>query len=286
MLRFLYFLEIYCILDKKRINEKSKKILEIYQKIMIKIVRFIQKYCYAFFCSCYLFTFGMLQRKHRIFLSTITAHFGYDTIRYIPTLELPAIPWENVIKEKVPFRIYEPSRVDGNITFLELVIINIFVAYYTPKKLFEIGTFDGRTSFNMVANAPDDAVVYTLDLPSSQSYSPDKKFIPHPARRLRFKGTSEEKKIKILYGDSMVFDYIPYQHSMDLIFIDGAHTYEYVMNDSFHAYTMAKPGSIILWHDYGSFQGVTRALHELYQTQKEYKNLKHIEGTSLVYLIV
>jgi len=34
------------------------------------------------------------------------------------------------------------------------------------RNIFEIGTFDGRTTRNMAANVTKDGHVYTLDLPS------------------------------------------------------------------------------------------------------------------------
>jgi hypothetical protein len=40
-----------------------------------------------------------------------------------------------------------------------------------------------------------------------------------------------------------------------------------------------------LWHDYGKWQGVTRALEELYRNAPKFASLKHIDGTSLVCLV-
>jgi predicted O-methyltransferase YrrM len=36
---------------------------------------------------------------------------------------------------------------------------------------------------------------------------------------------------------------------MDLVFVDGAHTFEYVQNDSQKAWRMLKPGGVVVWHD-------------------------------------
>ena len=36
---------------------------------------------------------------------------------------------------------------------------------------------------------------------------------------------------------------------MDLIFVDGAHSYEYVKNDTVKGLEMLRPGGIIAWHD-------------------------------------
>ena len=44
---------------------------------------------------------------------------------------------------------------------------------------------------------------------------------------------------------------------------------------------MVKKGGVIIWHDYGIWEGVTRALEEI--EEKEKIGLKNISGTSLVY---
>ena len=56
--------------------------------------------------------------------------------------------------------------VDGNMAPHELETVASIVATVKPKRIFEIGTFDGRTTLNMALNAPD-AQIYTLDLPAS-----------------------------------------------------------------------------------------------------------------------
>ena len=44
---------------------------------------------------------------------------------------------------------------------------------------------------------------------------------------------------------------------------------------------MIKSGGVIIWHDYGIWEGVTKALEEI--ESKEKYGLKNIKGTSLVY---
>jgi predicted O-methyltransferase YrrM len=66
----------------------------------------------------------------------------------------------------------------------------------------------------------------------------------------RFKNTPEEKVIKQLWGDSAQFDFAPFFNSMDLVFIDGAHSADYVKKDTENALKLIKPeGGIIIWHD-------------------------------------
>jgi hypothetical protein len=67
--------------------------------------------------------------------------------------------------------------------------------------------------------------------------------------------------------------------------VDGSHSYDYTMNDSMRALRLArKDKGIILWHDYTNWNGVTKVLNELYKTKRDFRGLKHIRGTRLVYL--
>src|SRR5206468_2241747 len=51
-------------------------------------------------------------------------------------------------------------------SLLELLVISRVVAERKPARVFELGTFDGRTTLALADNAPEHAIVYTLDLPS------------------------------------------------------------------------------------------------------------------------
>jgi hypothetical protein len=71
------------------------------------------------------------------------------------------------------------------------------------------------------------------------------------------------------------------------VFVDAAHSYEYVLNDSKVALrALSSEGGVIFWHDYGPWDGVTRALNELRMSAPAFAQLQHIEGTSLAILRV
>jgi hypothetical protein len=183
------------------------------------------------------------------------------------------------------------SAADGNVSLVELLVINRLVVGSGATRVFEIGTFDGRTTLDIAANLSAEGEVYTLDLPRGQQAEAklslskhDPKYIDKETSGTRFIGTDCEGKITQLYGDSAAFDYSPYVGRMDLVFVDASHSYEYVINDSHAARRLLRPDAgIILWHDYGEWDGVTRALHELHSAGPEWQNMRHIEGTSLVY---
>ena len=68
---------------------------------------------------------------------------------------------------------------------------------------------------------------------------------------------------------------------MDVVFIDGAHSYSYVRNDTEAARRMVAPGGMIAWDDYPSIPGVYRYLNEI-AAGSPYP-LYHVRGTRLVF---
>ena len=161
-----------------------------------------------------------------------------------------------------------------------------------PKVVFEIGTFKGYTAFHFALNTPDDAVIYTLDMPKEPSPTAlavtlsDMEYISAYASfdRYVFEDSDVKNKIVCLYGDSASFDFAPFHGQVDLFFIDGAHSYEYVRADTLNALKCCHPGSVVAWHDFGRMgvNGVSRWLLELSRTHKIYA----IPGGSLAFTVI
>ena len=66
-----------------------------------------------------------------------------------------------------------------------------------------------------------------------------------------------------------------------MVFVDGSHAYEYAKSDSDVAMQLVKRNGCIIWHDYGIWEGVSKALEDI--DRKQRLGLKSIAGTSLVY---
>jgi predicted O-methyltransferase YrrM len=153
----------------------------------------------------------------------------------------------------------------------ELVFMAIMTRLLAPRRIFEIGTFRGRTALNFALNSPPECEVFTLDIPLE-----NKSAIVHKADQFvssvvtgdvgsYFKGHAVSGKIQQLWGDSTRFDYTPYAGKMDLVFVDGAHHYEAVVSDTQNAIKLLTPSgpAAIIWHDFsnfGDFFDVTRAI--------------------------
>jgi hypothetical protein len=176
-------------------------------------------------------------------------------------------------------------HTEGNPALVELFCLGALVRASGARRIFEIGTFDGTTTLQLALNSPQDAVVWTLDLPREDIdltrypiLYQDRTYIMKPKSGVRTVGTPVSQKIRQLYGDSATFDYRPYLGRMDLVVVDGSHALDYVRSDSANALVMIRPDGWIVWHDYGVWPDVTRGLHELSGTLP----LARLEATSLV----
>jgi predicted O-methyltransferase YrrM len=125
----------------------------------------------------------------------------------------------------------------------------------SPKAVFEIGTFVGRTTRLLAKNAPL-AQVFTLDLPQQTvRHRVGEFYVGHP----------EALRIVQLCGNSQTFDFSPWQDGIDFCWVDACHDYSCVVNDTLAALKIVKPGGWIGWHDYRHtawWSGVTRAVRE------------------------
>lgn len=259
--------------------------------------RFLGHYLRGLGGSAYLFTAGVLQPRHRQLITAISRHF--ERAQHGPRADerpdpsLPDRPATDLFDGRVPISLVEVEHRDGNVSVLELATINTLVRRRSPRRIFEIGTFDGRTALNMVANAPDDGHLFTLDLPPAEPPDVrlaldenDLKYIRKPESGGRLRGHPLADRVTQLFGDSGSFDFSPYHGTIDLVFVDGSHSYDYVLNDSRVASELIGERGTIIWHDYDTpwWPGVTRALNELHAAGAAFGGLQRLAGTSLVWL--
>lgn len=257
---------------------------------MKEIIGFIKRYVLAVLSCLYLFTLGFLFARNRPLITRICRHFGFKG----PKAIIPNIEFSHLVDPDISIVIHEPIVVGGNLPLTELLFLIQFIRRTNPSKVFEFGTFDGRTTLNIAANCGKETTVYTIDLQKGEMASTalplvrgDKEFINKKVSGSRYLGTEFEKKIIQLYGDTATFDFSHFFNDIDIVFVDASHSYDYTLNDSKIALKLVnKDKGAIFWHDYDDYEGVTRALNELYLTVPQFKNVRHIVGTSLACLIV
>jgi predicted O-methyltransferase YrrM len=167
----------------------------------------------------------------------------------------------------------------------ETQVLSGLVAVLKPNSVFEIGTYNGFTALHFAYNTSEHAKVYTLDLPSDyevcskgskKGYSYDDILVIELSKqnidRRIFKKDPHGKKIVELFGDSKTFDFSPYHAKIDLVFIDGNHSYDFVKSDTENAFKMLSERGVIIWHDFDYIihRDVFRYLNELVKTYKIY----------------
>ena len=245
------------------------------------------RYAYAVALIARTMTIGVASRRGRQLIARLAREAHY---RDGPEPRLPRVAIESITNGATSVVLPIPATVDGNVSLLELLVIARLARERAPATLFEIGTFDGRTTATLAANAPPDARVFTLDLPAGQPtrfelVSWERAYVDKPTSGERFLLSPHAARIEQLYGDSATFDFSRYPS--DFVFIDGSHAYAYVRSDSERAMAMLRNGrGLLLWHDYGEWEGVTRALDELRTSDRRFAAIRHVEGTTLAILEV
>lgn len=185
-------------------------------------------------------------------------------------LRIPAItPWDLLdFKGVATLRIGENGLYAAQDTSFVLMQVAVMLR---PERIFEIGTSLGHTTALFAMNTPESTRLFTLDLPPEAAIPSgvtELYLIELARKRLgeAFRDTNWAARITQLYGDSLTFDFSPYYDSMDLVTVDGSHSYRFVQSDSFNAFRMIRPGGVVVWHDYESMRieyGVSRCVHRL-----------------------
>lgn len=259
-----------------------------------RVLRGLGLYAQGSLACLYLAAGGFLLRKNRLLLHEVASRLGSGGLPGgRPRGLIPTSPLGEAVQSPTTVTLAELEDADGAVSLLELVVIASLVRERDPALSLEIGTFHGRTTLNIAMNQRPGTEVVTLDLPAQDLQrvgkaleESDKKYILKESSGSRFAGRRTEARIVQLYGDSSKYDFSPYAGRVDLVFVDGSHSYDYVLNDSHVALRCVRPDGVVLWHDYDTphWHGVTRALNELYRKDPRFAEIKHIEGTSLCFL--
>ncbi len=253
--------------------------------------RFLPKYLRAAGASLYLFSAGVFSRRHRFLIFQIAEHFGLKVPP--PAQPIPQILLGDILGPHLDLELREALGAPGNVSLLELLVIATLARQARPAAVFEIGTFDGRTTLNLAANLPEEGEVWTLDLPRSgldqtrfKIEAGERAFVAKEESGAKYRSTEQAAKITQLYGDSATFDFSPFEKRAGLVFVDGSHTEEYLRHDSSTALRLAAAGGGRFFGTITSRIGLEslKGLNDLYRTDPAFSALRRIEGTTLVML--
>lgn len=203
---------------------------------------------------------------------------------------VPTVDYRFLMKDLAyPLVVWPADDKYGDMTWQEVVIVCMLVRQFLPKRIFEIGTFMGKTTFHLAANSDNDARIFTLDLPETE-FSQAVAEIPYDQELLRegkrqevgyyYKKSLFREKITQLFADSATFDETLYADSMDMVLVDADHSYASVLSDTKKALRMiakGAPGKTVVWHDLRPHSAVERVMVELCDRNKIF----HIKDTAL-----
>lgn len=174
-----------------------------------------------------------------------------------------------------------PPLEIGSITLVDQITLLSIIDLLQPKRILEIGTYQGYTT-RLLLNNTNTCRVVTVDLPrterineltvdqqrvrSDASYNDDYlKTIQNISGELYLEGISQEQaaRLELIKRDSTELDFLAEIGEVDFAFIDGGHSYEVILNDTEGVRSCMKKG-VIVWHDFGSniHSDVTRYLND------------------------
>ena len=128
----------------------------------MSMTRFLPRYLTGLLTCAYVFTIGVVRESNRLFIYQLCRRFGWKVDEYPP--ELPVVPPSKFLTRESSVKLRQLDLAPGNVSLAELTLIAAICAAKRPAAIFEIGTFDGRTTLNLAENAPPDSRLYTLDL--------------------------------------------------------------------------------------------------------------------------
>lgn len=157
---------------------------------------------------------------------------------------------------------FRPNNLDP----YEQYALGVMAKLIQPRRVFEIGTFDGATTL-LIARCAPDAEILTLDLPPESAavatLTAEAANIEAGEVGVKFRDSPEAARITQLYGDSRTFDFTPWHGSVDLVVVDGGHEYDVAASDTRSAHRLLTRGGAIVWDDYMPYwPGVVQAVEE------------------------
>ena len=172
----------------------------------------------------------------------------------------------------------------GDTPVADLVALCALVRRHRPHMVFEFGTLTGLATIHLLANAAQDAQVFTLELSCEerrQAAGLDwERNIDQKIIGIHFRDTPQAGQITQILCDSLRFDPAPYRQQMDFVWVDACHEYANVKNDTEKAFEMLAPGGVVAWHD---FSRTCPGVGEYLKTLVGKHDIRWIAGTEVAF---
>lgn len=204
-----------------------------------------------------MFDSGQLERELGGRFNSLLSSVGFENSRR--TSNIRELYAEEIFKGigEISLPLNVSNEASHHENHMDMMFVVAAAKLRQSKRIFEFGTYMGRTTCGFASIAPD-VEVFTLNLPPSA----DPRYGPYIGKLI--KTSPYRGRVREIHCDSRQFETSTYAKSMDYIFIDADHSYDAVKNDTEKAFEMLSPGGMIVWHDYApKSPGVYGYLYEL-----------------------
>ena len=146
---------------------------------------------------------------------------------------------------------FEPKRMVFSTWVDHLAFAYDLVAAHRPKLIVELGVYNGLSFFTFCQSMVEhniDGVAYGVDCWEGDEHTDayDDSIYTDVAEHARGNYRGNTYLLRMFFNEALRhFD----DNTIDLLHIDGLHTYEAVKEDFTNWYPKVKPGGIILFHD-------------------------------------
>lgn len=177
----------------------------------------------------------------------------------------------------------------GGTSVEELAVLSAVTSLLQPRKVFEIGTYNGKTTSAFILNSEPGTEIISLDLPNDQAPASSDSNLPSDRGLIATRQLGQciremglEGRYNQVLCNSLEFDSAPHANSVELAFIDGAHELRYVKSDTEKVATMSTNEAMVFWHDYGG-KGIFRPLTRYLDSLSRSAPIHRVAGTTLAW---
>jgi len=166
-------------------------------------------------------------------------------------LPIPSIFLADMFPEQPPdpanaIKLMPGTALNGAPNIFEQFILCALVKKIQPQTILEIGTFKGGTTWHLYQNAPQDATIYTIDLPDDEVPGDVTDLQLAANKRRPFLPSSN--RVRQILIDSKKWDG-GLDRKVQFAFIDADHSYEGIRNDTEKTLPLLDSYACICWHD-------------------------------------
>jgi Methyltransferase domain len=166
-------------------------------------------------------------------------------------LPIPSIFLADMFPEQPPhpanaITLMPGTALNGAPNIFEQFILCALVKKIQPQTILEIGTFKGGTTWHLYQNAPQDATIYTIDLPDNEVPGNVTDLQLAANKRRPFLPSSD--RVRQILIDSKKWDG-RLDRKVQFAFIDTDHSYEGIRNDTEKTLPLLDSYACICWHD-------------------------------------